>query len=289
MEREKGFEPAGAGYANRATGHANPHKRPEPQRFPTRSFSAPVRGRPHPSPDSVEVAWRRAARRVGEMLGVRRVIPRETVVDPDERNVLFARVEAAQKTAEALVISGGGGEKSWVAKAALTYVAAARPRCRHVPERRRERVRERIRHPLARRVLRLLERTAWTNGNGDRHAALAVIAPMSQSQSFVVMTEAVAVEAAGSYSSWTEERGDRSSSDPREARFGEEVSRRGSRQEGACRTTESTGVTIHILRARAIRPTAARPPSPGTRDIPRSRREKAAMPRTSTRCRLAEA
>ncbi|HEX9399753.1 MAG TPA: hypothetical protein VF912_06545, partial [Anaeromyxobacter sp.] len=46
----------------------------------------------------------------------------ETVVDPDERNVLFARVEAAQKTAEALVISGGGGEKSWVAKAALTYV-----------------------------------------------------------------------------------------------------------------------------------------------------------------------
>ncbi len=112
---------------------------------------------------------------------------------------------------------------------------------------------------------------------------------MSQSQSFVVMTEAVAVEAAGSYSSWTEERGDRSSSDPREARFGEEVSRRGSRQEGACRTTESTGVTIHILRARAIRPTAARPPSPGTRDIPRSRREKAAMPRTSTRCRLAEA
>ncbi len=46
---------------------------------------------------------------------------------------------------------------------------------------------------------------------------------------------------------------------------------------------------IHILRARAIRPTAARPPSPGTRDIPRSRREKVAMPRTSTRCRLAEA
>ncbi len=46
----------------------------------------------------------------------------ESVVDPDERNVLFARVEAAQKTAEALVISGGGGEKSWVAKAALTYV-----------------------------------------------------------------------------------------------------------------------------------------------------------------------
>ncbi len=46
----------------------------------------------------------------------------ESVVDPDERNVLFARVEAAQKTAEALVISGGGGEKSWIAKAALTYV-----------------------------------------------------------------------------------------------------------------------------------------------------------------------
>ena len=36
--------------------------------------------------------------------------------------MLFARVEAAQKTAEALVISGGADEKDWVAKAALTYV-----------------------------------------------------------------------------------------------------------------------------------------------------------------------
>jgi hypothetical protein len=46
----------------------------------------------------------------------------ETVIDPDERNVLFARAEAAQKTAEALVISGGGEEKEWVAKGALAYV-----------------------------------------------------------------------------------------------------------------------------------------------------------------------
>ncbi len=46
----------------------------------------------------------------------------ETVVDRDERNVLFARVEAAQKTAEVLVIPAGGAEKKWVAKGALAYV-----------------------------------------------------------------------------------------------------------------------------------------------------------------------
>jgi hypothetical protein len=46
----------------------------------------------------------------------------ETVIDPDERNVLFARVEAAQKTAEALAIAAGGEEKKWVAKGALAYV-----------------------------------------------------------------------------------------------------------------------------------------------------------------------
>jgi hypothetical protein len=44
----------------------------------------------------------------------------ESVVDPDERNVLFARVEAAQKTAQALGISGE--DTNWVAKAALTFV-----------------------------------------------------------------------------------------------------------------------------------------------------------------------
>jgi hypothetical protein len=46
-------------HANRATGHANPHNSPEPQRFQRPSFSAPVRSRPRPSPDSVEAAWRR--------------------------------------------------------------------------------------------------------------------------------------------------------------------------------------------------------------------------------------
>jgi hypothetical protein len=45
----------------------------------------------------------------------------ETVVDPDARNVLFARAEVAQKTAEALVISGGG-EKKWTAKGTLAYL-----------------------------------------------------------------------------------------------------------------------------------------------------------------------
>ncbi len=59
MEREKGFEPAEAAHANRATGHANPHDSPEPQRVSKTSFSAPVLSRPHPSPDSVEAAWRR--------------------------------------------------------------------------------------------------------------------------------------------------------------------------------------------------------------------------------------
>ena len=55
----KGFEPAEAPNANTATGHANPHNSPEPQRFHLTSFSAPVRRRPRPSADSVEAAWRR--------------------------------------------------------------------------------------------------------------------------------------------------------------------------------------------------------------------------------------
>jgi len=59
LEREKGFEPAEAAHANRATGHANPHNSPEPQQFPEPSFSAPVRIRLRQSPDSVEAAWRR--------------------------------------------------------------------------------------------------------------------------------------------------------------------------------------------------------------------------------------
>jgi hypothetical protein len=46
----------------------------------------------------------------------------ETVVDPDERNVLFARLEAAQKTPHDLVIPGGGEERRWVGKGALAYV-----------------------------------------------------------------------------------------------------------------------------------------------------------------------
>ncbi len=44
----------------------------------------------------------------------------ETVVDPDERNVLFARVEAAQKSAASLVIAGSDEER-WVGKLAVGY------------------------------------------------------------------------------------------------------------------------------------------------------------------------
>ncbi len=63
MEREKGFEPAEAAHANRATGHANPPDSPGPQRFRRPSFSSSVRSRPRPSPDSMEAAWRRQGRR----------------------------------------------------------------------------------------------------------------------------------------------------------------------------------------------------------------------------------
>ncbi len=46
----------------------------------------------------------------------------ETVIDPDERNVVFARAEAAQKSAAALAISGGDEEARWIGKVALGYV-----------------------------------------------------------------------------------------------------------------------------------------------------------------------
>jgi hypothetical protein len=46
----------------------------------------------------------------------------ESVLDPDERNVLFARIEAAEKSAEALAISERSEDVRWVGKAALTYV-----------------------------------------------------------------------------------------------------------------------------------------------------------------------
>ena len=46
----------------------------------------------------------------------------ESVLDPDERNVLFARIEAAEKSAEALAISGGNDAVRWIGKAALSYV-----------------------------------------------------------------------------------------------------------------------------------------------------------------------
>ena len=76
LEREKGFEPAEVAHANRATGHANPQNSPEPQRLQRPSFSAPVRSRPRPSPDSVEAAWRR--RRVW------RLVTAPEPVEPDE-------------------------------------------------------------------------------------------------------------------------------------------------------------------------------------------------------------
>lgn len=46
----------------------------------------------------------------------------ETVNRSGRTERAVARVEAAQKTAEALVIAGGGEEKKWVAKGALAYV-----------------------------------------------------------------------------------------------------------------------------------------------------------------------
>ncbi len=46
----------------------------------------------------------------------------ETVIDSDERNVVFARVEAAQKAAAALAVSGGDEEARWIGNVALGYV-----------------------------------------------------------------------------------------------------------------------------------------------------------------------
>lgn len=46
----------------------------------------------------------------------------ETVIDPDERKVVFARVEAAQKSAAALAIDLGDEVERWVGKLALGYV-----------------------------------------------------------------------------------------------------------------------------------------------------------------------
>src|SRR6266511_6161819 len=70
LEREKGFEPAEATHANRATGHANPHNNPEPQRLQIPSFSAPVRTRPRRSPGPVEAAWRRDCLRTTPPVGL---------------------------------------------------------------------------------------------------------------------------------------------------------------------------------------------------------------------------